>query len=466
MSDRYTRILSEYAASIAFPGLPWETVHEVKRRLLDTIGVALAAFHEEAPAAARAYAYEFPSRRGATLWGTACQTTPDIAAFVNGVMARYLDFNDAYISREPLHPSDAIAPLIAVAEYKHRAPTELITAVALSYEIGTSLCDAATLRSQGWDHVNYIGIMTAAAVGRLLDLSVEQMEHAIAMTVVPHAAMRQTRSGELSMWKGAAAANAGRNAVFAALLAANGMTGPFKPFTGEMGFFRQLLGAEQFDEEALAPLAQKRAIRRITDTHIKFWPVEGNTLGAVDAALKLSHEIGDPAKIDSVHIATFQTAYEITAKDPEKWEPKTRETADHSLPYLVAVALLDGQISEESFSPRRIGDPRVHSLIKRTEVKVDPELTRCFPKEGFPGRVLVRTTDGAELVREVHAPRGHARNPMTDDEVVEKFQSNVDGILAPERGQELVAFIMDLERQATLGELVRLMGVRDEQDPG
>ena len=459
MSDGYSRMLAEYAASVRWEDLSEKTVHEVKRRILDAVGVALAAYGEPAPRAARAYAYEFPVVHGVSVWGTPFRTSPEVAAFVNGVMVRYLDFNDTYLSREPLHPSDMIPPLLGLAEWRELPPRELLTAVAVAYELAVTLCDAASLRAHGWDHVNYIGVAVAAAAGRLLGLPVEAIEHAIALAAVPHAAMRQTRAGELSMWKGAAAANSSRNAVFAAILASKGMTGPYQPFAGEMGFFRQLLEGEAFDEAALAPLAQKRPPVRILDTHIKFWAVEYHAQSAVDAALQLRAEVGDVASVESMHIDTFRAAYDIIAKDPEKWQPRTRETADHSLPYITWVALLDGRVGPDSFSEQRLQDPVLRRLLKeKTTLKEDPELTLGYP-EGIPNRIVVRTRDGREYTREVRFPRGHARNPMSDDEVLRKFYRNVQWAFGEPQARRVVDCVMTLEQRSGVRELVKLLEI-------
>ncbi|MDR7414862.1 MAG: MmgE/PrpD family protein [Armatimonadota bacterium] len=459
MSDRYSRLLAEYTASVRWERLSPEVVHEVKRRVLDSLGVALAAFAEDAPKAARAYAYELSTPNGATLWGTPVKASPGTAAFANAVMVRYLDFNDTYLSREPLHPSDMIPALFALAEWRRCHPRDLIAAIALAYEVGVCLCDAASLRAHGWDHVNYTALGTACGAAYLLGLTPPQTEHALAITAVPHAAMRQTRAGELSMWKGAAAAEATRNALEAALLAACGMTGPSRPFEGEMGIFAQLLRGERFDEAALRPLAEQAPPSRIRDTYIKFWPVEYHAQSAVDAALRLRQRIQDPARIASVHIETFRAAYEIIAKDPEKWEPKTRETADHSLPYIVAVTLLDGEVNRSSFIPARFRDPDLRAFLKdRVTLQEDPALTRGYP-EGIPNRITVRTQDGATYEEEVRFPRGHARNPMTDEEVMEKFRRNVAEVWTPAQAERVAEWVWRLEAQEDLEELVRLLYV-------
>ncbi len=448
MSDRITRLLAGYANSVVAESLPEETVHEVKRRVLDSIGVAFAAFDGNAPKAARGYAGEVPDPNGATIWGSAARANPEVAGFANGIAVRYLDFNDTYLSREPLHPSDVIAPLMALAERRDLPGNRLVAAIATAYEISVTLCDAASLRTHGWDHVNYIGIGVACAVGQLLRLPGEAIEDAISMSSVPHAAMRETRSGELSMWKGAAAANAGRNAVFATLLAEKGMTGPARPFEGEMAFVRQLLDGEAFDEEVLSRLEVSAPPRRILDTHIKFWPVEYHAQSAVDAALQFpEHFRRDSEVIKSIEIDTFDAAYQIIVKDPEKWDPKTRETADHSLQYIVVAALLDGDVTNRTFEPERFRDPRILDILKEwVAVREDPELSAGYP-EGIPNRITVTTTGGDRETREVRYPRGHARNPMTDEEVVAKYRANVDGRLDPGRAAAVERLVWDLERE-------------------
>ena len=458
MSDRITRRLAGYASSVMPEGLPDETVHEVKRRVLDSIGVAMAALDGDAPATTRAYAAELPDPNGATVWGSALRANAEVAGFVNGVAVRYLDFNDTYLSKEPLHPSDVIAPLMAVAEWRDRPSTDLLAAIATAYEVSITLCDAASLRAHGWDHVNYIGIGVACAAGQLLQLPPERIEHAISIATVPHAAMRETRAGELSMWKGAAAANAARNAVFATLLAEKGMTGPARPFEGEMGFVQQLLGGEGFDEEALSRLEAKAPPKRILDTHIKYWPVEYHAQSAVDAALQFPAEfLRDADRINSIEIDTFDAAYQIIAKDPEKWDPKTRETADHSLQYVVAAALLDGEVTRRTFEPERFRDPRILDILKeRVTVREDPELSASYP-EGIPNRITVTTTGGDREVREVRHPRGHARNPMTDEEVVAKYRANVEGRLDADRAASVERLVWDLEREGSLQELMRAL---------
>lgn len=448
MSDRYTRMFAEYALEIQYDHLAREVVHEVKRRILDSFSVALAAFHADTVQCARRYARMFPSpaRNRSTIWGTTLQTQPEIAAFVNGIMIRYLDYNDTYLSREPLHPSDMIGAILALGEMLQADPRDVITAIAIGYEIGINLCDSASLRKYRWDHVNYIGIATAVACGKLMGLPQEALEHAISIAIVPHAAMRQTRAGELSMWKGAAASNSARNGLFAVFLASQGMTGPYEPFTGEMGFFQQLLQGESFDDEALRSIQEKIPPRRILDTYIKYWPVEYHAQSAVDAALQIYRELqGRTETITSIRIDTFRAAYEIIAKDPQKWEPRTRETADHSLPYIVVVALEDGEITENSFSKERIFREETRRKLKEiVTLNEDPELTAGYP-DGIPNRITVQTQDGHTLSREVRYPPGHAKNPLSDDQLRDKFLRNLARVNHM-HAEDLWNLVMEMDR--------------------
>jgi 2-methylcitrate dehydratase len=450
MSDKYSRLMASYASSVRWEGLPSETVHEAKRRILDSIGVAIAAFAEDAPKAARHYAYEFAQPGGASVWGAPVKVTPEAATFANGLMVRYLDFNDTYLSLEPLHPSDMIPGLMALCQWAKLPVRDLFPAIAIAYEVSVNLCDAASLRAYQWDHVVYTGLGAACGAGRFLGLDPEQIEHTISIATVPHASMRQTRAGELSMWKGAAAANSVRNAIFASLVARKGLTGPYMPFEGEMGFFRQLLGGTAFSLDALKSLDEKAAPTRIQDTYIKKWPVEYHAQSAVDAAVELRDEIGgDTSLIESIQLDTFKVSYEIIAKDPEKWDPKTRETADHSLPYIVAVALVDGIVTKHSFSQEKIQNSEVKSLLKRTTLEEDAELTRGYP-EGIPNRITIRTKDGGTLSRQVSFPRGHAKNKMTDQEVEQKFLLNVEDVWTDEQARKVMDMVWNLEDQPDL----------------
>src|SRR5438270_11730895 len=237
--------LAEYAVQLRFEDLPGPTVHEAKRRFIDSIATAVGAMDADAYAIARRCALRVQGKLGATLFGGGTSSA-EWATFVNGLLIRYLDYNDTYLSLEPAHPSDNLAAVLAVGDMAKAGGRELITAAVLAYEIQCRLCDAASLRKHGWDHVTYGAISSALAACKLLQLQATQATHAVGLAGVCNVALRQTRAGELSMWKGCAFANAARNGVFAALLAAEGMTGPAPIFEGELGIMKLLTGPFEF----------------------------------------------------------------------------------------------------------------------------------------------------------------------------------------------------------------------------
>jgi len=402
--------IASFVCSTKFRDLTQDMVREAKRRIKDTVGVSFGALSAPPVRIARFYAEYTTSRYGASLLGRAGDVALEDAVFANGCAARYLDFNDTYLSKEAMHPSDNIPALIAVGEAEHASGADLLTAVAVSYEIACILADASSIRDRGWDHVTYIALSSAAGASKLMNLDEEKTVQAINLAAAPNVALRQTRSGELSMWKGCAAANAARNGVFAAVLAKHGMTGPSPIFEGEMGFFRQVSG--EFG------LRLEKAPGKLVETHIKRHPVEYHAMSAVDAALALRSELGD-APVRRVEIDTFTVAWKIIAKDQEKWDPKTKETADHSLPFLVDRALLDGFIWLDSYTEWKIRDPKVLELLKSTKVNITAYYDTLYP-DAVPNRVTA-FTDSGSYSKEVIYPVGHWKNPISDEELDRKY---------------------------------------------
>ena len=448
---------SAYAAGLRYEDLPAVTVHEVKRRLLDTFGCAMGAWNSEPAAIARRLALRTSSTFPATVIGTKHRTSPETAAFANGVLFRYLDYNDTYLSKEPAHPSDNFAAVLAVAEPMNARGKEIITAATLAYEIQCRLCDAASIRSRGWDHVTYGSFSTSLAAGKLLGLDEVQLTHAQGLAGVPNNAMRQTRVGQLSHWKGCAFANASRNGVFAALLAQDGMTGASDVFEGEMGFWKEVSGPFE-----VAEMGGQGVPFMIDRTYIKFYPAEYHSQSAIDAALQLRPTLSDPEAIKKITIYSFDAAVEIIGSEPEKWHPTTRETADHSLPYCVVAALIDGKITQDSFDSAHLNDPKLLALLAKSTVEADAKLNLRYP-EGIPNRVTILLQDGQTLEKEVIFPRGHANNPMSDQEVEAKFRSQAEPMLAPERVSEIIDRCWNLDQQTSIQSLLALLEVSEDK---
>ena len=444
--------IAQYAFELQYSQLDEATVHEVHRRFLDSLACALGAYHAGAANVARRIAQRVAAEPGAGYLGGTHLTSPDLAAFVNGIVFRYLDFNDTYLSLEPAHPSDNIAAVLAAAQAAGRNGRDIITATVLAYEIQCRLCDAACLRSRGWDHVTYGAFSTAAAAAKLMGLSAETITHALNLAGTPNITLRQTRAGELSEWKGCAFANASRNGVFAAMLAAEGLTGPAPIFEGEMGFFKQVSGEFELGKFAGVDGETDFMIKK---TSIKFWPAEYHSQSAIHAALELRQHIGDLDQIDSIDIESFDAAVDIIGKDPEKWRPRTRETADHSLPYCTAVALTDGDVTLNSFSDQRLHDESLLELVAKISIHRNADLTARYPR-GIPNRVTVTLKDGRSFTAENEFPRGHDQNPMTDDEVIAKFQRLAQGLLKESVQHKVIDLCLHLEELEDVRQLLEL----------
>jgi 2-methylcitrate dehydratase len=441
--------LAEYAARLRYEDLPPPVIHETKRRFIDSFATAVGAMEADAYAIARRCALRVQGEPGAGLIGGG-RSSAEWATFVNGLLIRYLDYNDTYLSLEPAHPSDNLAAVLGVGDMVGAGGQELITASVLAYEVQCRLCDAASLRKHGFDHVTYGALSSAAAACKLVRLDPAKTTHALGIAGVCNTALRQTRAGELSMWKGCAFANAARNGVFAALLAAEGMTGPAPIFEGDLGIMKLLTGPFE-----LAPLGGDGRPFMITATYIKFWPAEYHSQSAIEAALQLRPEIGDARHIAAIDIDSFDAAVDIIGKDPEKWRPQTRETADHSLPYCTAVALVDGDVTEAQFAPARFTDPALLDVVAKVKVHRDPALTARYP-QGIPNRIKITMKDGRKLVKEVEYARGHARNPMTDAEVEQKFRRLVEPRYGKERADAMLRTCWELDKLTAAGDLVRL----------
>ncbi|MGL4424106.1 MAG: MmgE/PrpD family protein [Gemmataceae bacterium] len=454
MSIPLAQRLAQYGTTLQYDHLTPEAIHETKRRFIDSFATAVGAMPSEAYAIARKCAGRVQGNPGATLLGGG-QSSPEWATFVNGLLIRYLDFNDTYLSKEPAHPSDNLAAVLSVGEAMTASGQDLITASVLAYEIQCRFCDAASLRKHGVDHVTYGAISSAAAAAKLYKLDFTKTVHALGIAGVCNVALRQTRSGELSMWKGCAFANAARNGVFAATLAADGMTGPAPIFEGDLGFFN-LVSREAFTPAPFGHESGNTDGYMINKTYIKFWPAEYHSQSAIDAALQIREVLkGDVSSVQSILIQTFEASYNIIGKYPEAWAPRTRETADHSLPYCTAAALYDGDVYMETFDEARFTDPALVAFTGKVKVVLDDTLTPRYP-QGIPNRITVTLADGRQVVKEVEFPRGHAGNPMTDAEVEAKFRRAVEPRYGAAKASQMLARCWELEKLTSVSELLGL----------
>ena len=453
---------AEYVLSSKFRSLDPRTVKEMKARVVDAIGCAIGAYAEKPIAIARKAALGLRKGGPSTLLGTKYRSSPDLATFLNGFMLRYFDYNDTYLSREPGHPSDNIAPCLAVGEAEDASGREFLTAAVAAYEIQCRLCDSADLRHRGWDHVNYGLVSSSLAAAKLMGLSQAEATQAVNIALNGHIAMRQVRAGELSAWKGASFANAARNGVFAAVLAREGLSGPAPIFEGEMGFFRQVSGTFRIDPDNFGG---RKGRYKVCETYVKYWPAEYHAQSAIWAALELRPMIKDIGGVESVTVETHEAAYSILGRDFEKWAPKTKETADHSLPFIVAVALLKGRVDNNSYKKAGLRDPRVLRLAAKVKVIEDPGLSAKYPAGGMPNRITVKTMGEKELMAQVNVPRGHPANPMTKDELEGKFLRLVGKYLGRVEAKKALNRLWKIDDEKSVGDVLTLLQVRSRWNP-
>lgn len=449
--DRMLSHLSAYTSRLSYADLPREVVHAVKRVVIDSLGCAMGAYGSEPARIARRLAHAARVPHGVTVMGSGDKTTPELAAFANGVMVRYLDYNDTFTAAGGAgHPSDYVPAVLAAAELAGADGRRVITGIVLAYEMFCRMIDAAALGMERWDHVTIGVLASAAAAASAAGLTESQIANAISLAVVPNVALQETRFGDLSMWKGCAAPNACRNGVFAVLLAAEGMSGPPAPYEGRAGFWKAVSG--RFDPPVLGGPDRPFAI---TESHLKLYPAGFFSQTAVDAAREVRSKLVAVDDISDVEIETFPFGCQVMAGDEEKWHPTTRESADHSLPYVVSVALLYGDLKVQHFDDQCLHDPKLLALLRKVKVRESAECTAAWP-EAAMSRINVTTNGGARSSAAVKYHRGHAKNPMSDAEVAAKFLSQAREVLPARQAQALLEAAWRLDDLGHVADLLRL----------
>lgn len=438
--DEVTAKLAAYSVGVDAAQLDVPVRNEVARRLIDSLACAIGALDSEAVVALRAVAQERAMANGCVVWGSDIRSTPELAAFVNGSAIRMLDYSD-YTSGG--HPSDNIAAVIAACEWVDAGVDELVAGIVVSYEVWGEL-GRLYLRYKGWDQGTTAAIAATCAVGRVLGLSAPQLGNALGMVATSTVSLFKTRRGSISAWKGLAVPYAAQSTVLLACLAAKGITGPLDAFAGEFGFFQQVSG--EFEVQRLAPGV---APVTIFETGYKHWPVEYEAQFAVWLAQRIRSQVS-PDKIDHLTLFTSEWTWNTIANDPTKWAPTTRETADHSLPYIVAVALVRGRIDHADFDPKVLGTPEYVQLMERTAVQADEEIT-AISHEKCALRATVRTTSGEHLHFEINEPRA---TPMSDAQLEDKWAALTAGSRLGPRTDLLLKALRALDGSQTVRELL------------
>ncbi|MGQ0664524.1 MAG: MmgE/PrpD family protein [Pseudomonadota bacterium] len=449
--DDTTRRIVRFARAIEYRHLPVAAIRAAKARVLDSLGVGLAAYMAPPVRIARRVAPAVADPAwSARIWGSGARTSPDMAAFVNGTMVRYLDLNDAYRTLDASHPSDNLPGLLAVVEALGLSGRDFILALVISYEIQCRFTDTVPFNDAGWDQPLVGAMACALAAGRVMGLDEERMGHALSLAVIPHLPTYQTRAGELSMWKGCAGPNGARHGVFAATLAKEGMTGPTNAFEGVFGIWKQTLG--QPAEFAL-PEPGSGPTLGIVQTNIKKYPVRDSCQLPIDTALELRARI-EPSRIAKLHVETYKSAYAGAVADAELWRPQTRETADHSMPFSIAAALADGEVSADSFELARFRDADVLRLIGAMTVDINPEFSKATP--GVRNcRITASAADGAHVAAHRQLTAAEIERGTPDDALEAKFHRLTRPFLPEDVRREMI------ERVSRLDQLARVDGIVD-----
>jgi 2-methylcitrate dehydratase len=447
--------LAAYADRLRYDDLDAETIEAVKSHLIDTIGCGIAAFDEKPVRICRDLILA-ASGGVSTVIGTNRRAPPDLAAFANGAAFRFYDMNDAYVGRVTGHPSDHIAACLAVAEAERSSVAELITSIVLAYEINCRLVDAFDISTRGWDPPVFSPPAVALAAGKLMKLDLEKLTQAVNLAINDHIPMGQTRVQTISDWKGLADAEAGRNAIFAAQLARAGVTGPAPIFEGKSGFIRLVTGPGEVDVDAFG----RRGVPfRINACGMKAYPAQVHTQTAIVAAIAVAKEVGDLNRITAIDVATTKRGYQMNASEPEKWAPDTKETADHSLPYITARAMFEGDINNDSYTPEKLHDPRILAFMQKIKVKEDPAF--ATPAGNAPSaRITATLDDGRSMTRQVDNMPGFPGQPMSRADVERKFRSNVGKRWPQVRTDAILQALWGLDRADDLSGLLDKLTLR------
>jgi len=444
--------LAAFVVQAKYEHLSEAALYQAKIRILDALACAVGALEGEPIHILREQIRDFGEGGRYTLIGGG-RAAPDRAAFYNSALVRYLDFNDSYLAKgETCHPSDNLGAVLAACEYAGGTGKDLLTALAVAYQVQCRLSDAAPVRAKGFDHTTLGSFAVAAGAARALGLDQVKTANAIAISGTAFNALRVTRTGTLSNWKGLAYPNTAFGALHAAFLAMRGITGPGEVFEGNKGFMDTITGPFDLDWS-------KENLERITQTIVKKYNAEIHSQSTIEAVLELKQEYQfTGAEIQRIDIEIFDVAYHIIGggEEGEKLTVYTKEEADHSLPYIVAVAILDNQVMPAQYAPERIVREDVQTLLRKVVVRPVDEFSRRFPAE-MPARIRITLKDGRVLTREKRDYEGFLTRSMTWQRITEKFERLTDWRIPLQLQREIEDAVANLET-IRVRELTSMLG--------
>ena len=463
--ETITAKMARWASSLEYKHLSADAIYQAKRFLLDSVGCALGGYQQHDVKIALEVLDEVAGHGPATVIGTGKKVDAVSASLANALMIRCMDYNDIYWKQDPSHPSDIFPAAMAGCERTKSGGTELIVGFVLGHEFEMRFCEAAFpgVRERGWHHATLTAFVSPFVAGRALKLTWEQIQHAVGISASRHCTLGAVTAGKLTMMKNTVDPMATQSGMLAALLAEKGYTGPEHVIDGKEGLVH-CYGPEWKLKILTDGLGESW---RITQCGMKFFPTEALTHAPISAVLDVVKKNDlHPDQVTKIQVRSLARAADILS-DPSKYDPHTKETADHSLPYVIAAALVDRQVTPAQFELAKIMDPTIRAQLQKVEVVADPEIEKVFPALQ---RVIVTitTTDGRSLTEQLDYPKGDPRNPLTDQEIEEKFAALAEGVLSPQAQRKLKDAIWNLEKLSSVSNLMALMKAdgRDEESNG
>jgi 2-methylcitrate dehydratase len=460
--ETITAKMARWAATLDYKHLSQDAIYQAKRFLLDSVGCALGGYQQHDVKIAVQVLDEIAGRGTATVIGTGRHIDPVSASLANALMIRCMDYNDIYWKQDPSHPSDIFPAAMACCERAKSNGKELIVGFVLGHEFEMRFCEAAFpgVRERGWHHATLTAFVSPFVAGRALHLPWEQIQHAVGISASRHCTLGAVTAGKLTMMKNTVDPMATQTGVLAALLAEKGYTGPEHVIDGKEGL-THVFGPEWKLNILTDGLGESW---RITQCGMKAFPTEALTHTPISAVLDIVKKNDlRPDQVAKVQIRSLARAADILS-DPTKYDPHSKETADHSLPYVVAAAIAERQVTPLQFTMGKIMDPMIRAQLKKVEVVADPEIEKVFPAMQ---RVIVNimAADGRNFTEQLDYPKGDPRYPLSDAEIEEKFAALAEGVLSLNAQKKLKDAIWDLEKAGSVSKLMALMksDVRSKQ---
>ena len=456
--ESISRRMAQFARSLTYEAIPEPAQVEAKRFLLDSIGCALAALDLPDMKAAYRYIKELGGTPQASIIGHGTRTNMPNAALMNALLIRAMDYNDIYWKQDPSHPSDIIPAALVTGEHKGASGKDLIVGIVIAYELEMRMCLAANpgIREVGWHHASLTQFVSPLVAGRMLGLSEDEMVAAVGISGSSHFTLGGVVAGHLTNMKNTADPMATEAGVRAAMLAKTGYTGPVEVFEGKEGAF-DVLGNVTWDPDLMLDGLGEEFL--ITQCGYKAFPTEALTHQPITATLELMQENAiDPHEVEKALVKTTTRGADILS-DPSKYKPTTKETADHSLPYCVAVAIAKGNVLPSDFEEEALKDPFVWELLPRINVVADPEIDALFPKVKR-AIVTIKTRDGGSFTKQEDFAKGRAERPLTDEELIGKFRANAQGAVTDNRLDEIARGTLNLEGASDIRNYMKLL-IRD-----